>query len=77
MKHYSKNDILSLQLKYKANDEVLDLIAAVDEHQDNAEYADEYDSQLHDAIGTAEELRNEVKTLTERIKQLEETEVKK
>lgn len=77
MKHYSKNDILDLQLKYKADYDVLDLIAAVDEWQDNAEDADEYDSQLHDAIGTAEELRNEVKTLTARIKQLEETEVKK
>lgn len=77
MKHYSKNDILSLQLKYKSDDEVLDLISAVDEHQDNAEHAEEYESQLHDAIGNAEELREEVKTLTARIKQLEQQEVKK
>lgn len=77
MKHYSKNDILDLQLKYKADPDVLDIVAAVDGWQDDAVYQDEYDSQLHDAIGTAEELRYEVKTLTDRIKQLEQQEVKK
>jgi hypothetical protein len=35
MKHYSKNDILDLQLKYKHDDTVLDLVAAVDAAQDN------------------------------------------
>jgi predicted nucleic acid-binding Zn-ribbon protein len=76
MKTYSKNDILDLQLKYKDNHEVLDLVDAVDGLQDEATSAEDALNELDDAIGNADELRAENKVLSERIKQLE-NEVKK
>lgn len=76
MKHYSKNDILDLQLKYKHDDTVLDLVAAVDAAQDDATEAENALSELDDAIGNADELREENKVLTARIKRLQ-SEVKK
>lgn len=59
MQHYTSNDLLSLQLKYKNNQEVLDLISVISDQKSIEDLEDE----LSTANTTIEELEDTVSDL--------------
>ncbi len=71
MTTYSKNDILSLQLKYKADHDILDLISTVDDLQEDWESIDKMRDRLNDIEGDLDDKRDEINKLESKLEDAE------